>query len=558
MTPKPVPTRYRLSLLLLIVALLVAACTGPFNLRSLFDGPDGTPLAISPGAGVLGANQTVAIHVSGGFPPYQIAVSGGGAMEGSVYRAPGSSGTATVSASDAAGTTVSASFIIDASAVNVGISPSSQTVFTGATIDFDAFGGAGPYEFSVESPATGTIDPDTGEYTAPATAATDTVRVTDLSDSTFAEATVTVVAKSVSIAPAAITVYTGQTLAFAPVGGDGPFGFAFDPPPGESGGSVDAAGNYTAGPNPGTDIVRMTDGYDGRHVDATVTVVSPAVVTNVDYEVNPVANVSGTLRTNAGFTADALITNYGSANGTQDVFWTVYASVDTTIGGADFVVASGSIPGGLSTGASQSVAIAGTWPPIPDDYHLIIAITAADDLNPADNTAATPGSWFVPAPVSISPATATVYTGQTISYSATGAGPVFDLFQNQSGSSVNAATGVYTAGPNPGDDILRVTETAGGFNGTATAIVTVVDPPLPTSVDYAASSVAVTGGTTTTGGSIDGEIEIRNVGTAGGAHPISWSVYASTDTVLSAGDSLIASGTAAPVTPGSPVFQLFS
>ena len=72
------------------------------------------------------------------------------------------------------------------------ISPTTQTVNIGGTLNFTASGGTSPYTFSLfANNSLSTIDPSSGVYTAGTIVATDTVRVTDALGST-SDATVTV------------------------------------------------------------------------------------------------------------------------------------------------------------------------------------------------------------------------------------------------------------------------------------------------------------------------------------------------------------------------------
>lgn len=529
----------QLILAALTISAAILSCTAPFNLEDLLDGPDRQPLSVSPNGGTLVANQTITLTVSGGHPPYEFTVSGDGSMEGNAYRAPASSGSATIAVRDAVGRGVSAEFVIDASAISVGISPATQTVYTGGAVEFSSFGGSDPYTFTIaDNQSGGSIDAASGLYTAGSSPGTDTVRVTD-GVSTTADATVIVLEKPLSIAPVSASVHTSQSVQFGAVGGDGPFVFSVT---GDSGASIDpSTGLYTAGPNAGTDTVTMLDAYDNRERFATVTVYLPDVVTNVDYAPGAITNITGTEKTGEPFTAETDIANVGSANGTKDVSWTVYASLDTTIGGADYVVASGTVLGGLDAGISQPVAINGTWPPVAADYYLLIAVRAADDLDPGNDVNQSAAALEITDRVSISPASASVYTGQEIAFSATGPQPyTFTIVTNQTGGSIDPGGGLYSAGSSPGTDTIRVTD---AFLDTADATVTVSSPPLPTAVDYEILSVAVTGGGTTAGGAVSGEFEVANTGSAGGEHPLSWTVYASLDDTLSAGDKVVDSGT---------------
>ncbi len=530
------------------VLVFVGGCGSPFSLIELVDGPDGASLSVSPNAGTVIANSTVALLATGGHPPYDYRVVDGlGSVSGNLYTAPATPGTEHLRVTDAVGSSVDVRFVVDAGGVGLGISPSSQTVYTGASITFNAIGGTGPFSYSV-SGSSGAPPMAGNEYVAGTVAGTDTVTVTDLADMSTAAATVTVQAKPLSIAPQAITLRAGQTVAFAPVGGDGPFGWEVTDD--QSGGSIDATGVYTAGPLAGTiDEITLTDGYDGRTRAALVTVESVEFETNVDYAPASVSNVSGTMKTNGVFTADGMVENIGTAGGSHDVVWTVYASTDTTIGGSDFIVASGVIAGGIPAGDTAPVAVNGVWPSVAGAYHLIMHVSAQDDITHGNNAAAAATAITVTDPVSIQPSSFTVYTGQTISFTATGHGPFSWLVTDpQSGGSIHPTTGEYQAGPNPGVDTIEVTDDYDG--AAATATITVQSTPLPTEIDYVIDAVVLDPGETTTGSALTGTLDLRNAGSGDGAYDLSWAVYASTDTSVGGNDYVIATGTTAPIASG--------
>ena len=108
------------------------------------------------------------------------------------------------------------------------------------------------------------------------------------------------------------------------------------------------------------------------------------VTTSVDYTVTAVTNTGGAVA-GAALSGNFTLQNAGTANGGQTVSWTVYASTSTTIGAGSTVVASGtSSP--LGSGVSAAVPFAGSWPATPGTYYLIAAVSAADDVNSANNS----------------------------------------------------------------------------------------------------------------------------------------------------------------------------
>ena len=123
----------------------------------------------------------------------------------------------------------------------------------------------------------GSIEAATGIYTAgPNPNTTDLVRVTD-SKGEQASRTIAVSA-GVSIAPAPNTSPPRGKVTFVAQGGSGT-GFAWTLDPNGSGGSISAAGVYTAGPNGGTtDVVKVVDSL-GNGAQRSVSIGEGVVIT---------------------------------------------------------------------------------------------------------------------------------------------------------------------------------------------------------------------------------------------------------------------------------------
>lgn len=150
------------------------------------------------------------------------------------------------------------------------LSPANVAVTVTEGVAFAASGGTPAYVFSIASGG-GTIDPQTGYYTAPTSAGAATVKVADAAGES-AESSVTVVTPSeLTIKPETVTVQTEGTYLFSGVGGVTPYTFTLGSS--QSGGSISADGSYTAGGSTGTDTVVLTDGANNQ-VFASVTVVS--------------------------------------------------------------------------------------------------------------------------------------------------------------------------------------------------------------------------------------------------------------------------------------------
>ena len=244
-------------------------------------GGDGTAppaLAISPVSAVIVKNATIDFEGTGGEPDYIFSIaSGDGSIEADtgIYTAPDAAGSAVVQVTDASGSTAEASVTIldSGGGSTLQISPVSVSVETDQTIDFAASGGDPEYVFSVVGGG-GSIEADTGLYTAPATAGSATVRVED-SEGAFADAEVTIIDAApppLAIVPATAAVKITQTIAFAASGGQGGYVFSVN----SGGGVVDpVSGLYTAPATAGNATVRITDA-GGATADATVNILVPA------------------------------------------------------------------------------------------------------------------------------------------------------------------------------------------------------------------------------------------------------------------------------------------
>jgi len=152
----------------------------------------------------------------------------------------------------------------------------------------------------------------------------------------------------------------------------------------------------------------------------------------------------------------------------------------------------------------------------------------------------------------ISPTTASVSVGNSISFVATGGvGPyTFDFQANNSGGSVTAG-GVYTAGSTTGvSDTIIVTDSDSPAQTCSVPAVVSVTSAV-TNVDYSVSGVNFSG-TAVAGSSISGDFTIHNGGSATGTASISWWLFISEDGTFGGdGEHLVASGTATNDIPAS-------
>ncbi len=279
-----------------IVVLLAGALAGcgNFSLSGILDAPppDAPPADASPpdtppaGPKTLTlVPETVNVPVStfvkftamGGVPPYTWAEDTNG-TDGSIdpsglYTAPTTAGTYTVSVTDSDGASQEATVFASAT-VPLTINPAAITIATGGSVTFSASGGSGNYSWSLLQ-GDGTLTSAT--YAAPGFAETAKIRLTDTTTSDTRDATVTVTAPPtvLTISPTTVSLATGQTMTFSAGGGVEPY--AYSVLSGGAGGSIIAAGLYTAPASAGTDTVRVTD-EASRTSDTTITVFFPLTI----------------------------------------------------------------------------------------------------------------------------------------------------------------------------------------------------------------------------------------------------------------------------------------
>lgn len=545
------------TILILLVITVLSACEEPYSLEELVDGPDGKALTLSPSTAVLVINNSLTLAPSGGIPPYDYAiVSGGGSIVGTLFTAPASPGTVRIRVTDAAGNQSDAFYTIDAGGLGLGITPASTTLFTGGSVNFAAIGGTGPFSFSIESNNSGGSINGSGLYNAGSNSGggsvNDTIRITDTADSSFADATVTVQAKPLSISPSSITVYVNQTIEFSAVGGDGPFAFALTTD--NSGASI-VGNSYSAGSTSGVnDVVTMTDNYDGRTRTATIAVIDTA--TGVDYAPGAIGGiVSADLLSGSSFDAQFDIGHQlpGGADGADPISWTLYASTDVALGGTDDRIAATGSTGPLTAGGSTTVNVNGaTWPSEAGSYYLLVEIAAEDDITFGNNRNQSAGTTQIYAPLSISPAVASIYTGQQIDFTVSGGTGSYSYSFAQSDSGSPTMTGdQYTAGASAGTDIIEVQDNTYPAWPVASATVTVSATPAPPSGDI---EYAVTGFTANTpspnaGSAIGESFTLANMGPDDGNSSVNWTAYLSRDNLpgFSSGDIIIDNGALAPL-----------
>lgn len=230
------------------------------------------PLQISPASATMVLNGSTTFSATGGVAPLTYSVfSGSGTINSSTgaYTAPNMNSSDVVRVTDSLGNISDANVTVTNTLT---ISPATPVyIETNGTLDFIATGGAAPYSFSCIN---GTIgDPALGDYTAPATAGSDTCTVTDSLAAT-SQATVTIY-DTMTLSPTTVTLAVGTTQAFTATGGFGARTFALVS--GE--GSIDSVtGLYTAPANSTLAVIQVSDTI-GNVLQANIEVVSSLTIT---------------------------------------------------------------------------------------------------------------------------------------------------------------------------------------------------------------------------------------------------------------------------------------
>ncbi len=275
--------------------LLVAAALGPGCAQGVMPAGAAVSVVVTPRQATVGSGGTVAFKaaVTGGATSdvtWSVQEYGGGTMNASgMYTAPANAGTfhvvatsvAETSSSDAATVTVMSTPV-----VAVSVSPHIASVTTSGTVPFTATvsgtsaGQSTAVTWSVQEAGGGTVS-SAGVYTAPGTTGTNHVVATSVADTSKKDtATVTVTSTpviAVSISPQTASVMTGGTVPFtATVTGTTagqPTAVTWSVQE-TGGGTVSAAGVYTAPGTGGTYHVVATSVADTSKTDAALVTVT--------------------------------------------------------------------------------------------------------------------------------------------------------------------------------------------------------------------------------------------------------------------------------------------
>ena len=281
------------------------------------------------------------------------------------------------------------------------------------------------------------------------------------------------------------------------------------------GGTIDASGVYTAPPTEGTYHVQAMSAASTKSTGRSVVRVKKGAVAPVVVAVNP---ATVTVPAGGTHTFAAAVTG-------------------TTVLSVSWTVQEGASCGSVSASGAYTAPNAGAT------CH-VVATSAADATKSGSATVTvTPPPLHV---VAVTPATRSVLTGGTTTFSATVSGTTAGestsvIWSVPAGAgSIGASTGVYVAPATPGTYVVTATSVATP-SGTATASVTVTAAPvIAVSVTPATASI-LAGGTATFSATVSGT-------TAGQSTAATWSVPAGSGTIGASTGVYVA-----PATPGTYV-----
>jgi len=521
----------------------------------------GAGVTVTPAAPSIAPRGTLTLSASGGSGTgYSFAiltnVSGGTiSLLTGVYVA-GSipSSTDLVTVTDSLGNSGTASISVGG---GVAVSPSSLTTPPRGSQAFTASGGSGSgYIFTLTShPSGGTVDAATGAYTAGAVGSA--VDVLSVVDPLGNHSTVTItVGPGLAVTPVTATVAPlgQQTLSVS--GGTGS-GYNFALSSNLSGGGVDPlTGLYTAGGIGNVaDVVTVLDAL-GNTATATITVTAALVATAGTVSAAPRASL--TIAVSGGAPAYAFSISSNGSGGSIDPATGAYTagsnpdSTDVVLvadhnGAVINVVVNvgrgvtispaqpvtpplGSIAFGATSGSGTGYVFVlgdnqsgGSIDPVTGAYTagakggVADLVTVTDSLGNTASVSIAVGGHLV-----LGPAGATVAPREKltlVAFAGSGTGYVYGFSDNQSGGSIDPASGVYTAGLLPNvTDVLMVADSLA-----ATATVSVSVGPGLTVLPPSASTAPL------------GTIQLTSAGGSGTGYRFALSTNGSTGGVSASG-----------------------
>ncbi|KHD89396.1 MAG: hypothetical protein OM95_03220 [Bdellovibrio sp. ArHS] len=238
-----------------------------------------SPLSSSISAATIGPLNTVTMTGVDGAGGYGYSlVSGPGSINAvtGVYSPGGSSGTAVLRVTDAAGKTSDQTVTVT---TLLTISPASKTLVINGTTTFVAAGGLPPYSYSMGVGNAGTVGLTTGAYQAPAVAASESVIVTDsLGNTATANVTVKLTLK---ISASKTKFYINTPITFTGVDGIPPYTYSLV----MGAGTLDSTTGAFSTTSIGIKRIRVTDS-SGASALSMVTAYNPLTASSFNVAIN--------------------------------------------------------------------------------------------------------------------------------------------------------------------------------------------------------------------------------------------------------------------------------
>ncbi|MEQ1721911.1 MAG: cadherin-like domain-containing protein [Pseudobdellovibrio sp.] len=225
---------------------------------------------------------------------------------------------------------------------------------------------------------------------------------------------------AVVIAPTSVTLAVNNTFNFTASGGTSPYTYSIFS---GSGSVLSTTGNYSSGIVAGSGVVRVTDAL-GQVADAIITI-------NAALQISPVSqslNINNTQ-------------SFSTTGGVSPIAYSLFSGT-------------GSV--NTSTGLYTAPAVAGS-----------AVIRATDSLGNISDA-----SVNIFDSLGISPTSPTVSINGSISFSAAGGSTPYSYTVLSGSGSIDASTGLYSAGTTPSTAVVRVTD---ALSNTADANITIIN-----------------------------------------------------------------------------------
>jgi alpha-tubulin suppressor-like RCC1 family protein len=285
-------------------------------------------LVLSPATASITTANTKTFTASGGFPAYTYSImSGPGTVDASGVVTPTGTGTVVVKVTDSSANTATATLTVYAALT---LSPTNPNVAVNTTQTFTGAGGVAPLTYSLRSGG-GLVNSASGLFTAPSTATSSVIRVTDAIGNT-AEQTATIYT-TLSVSPSSALISVNTTKTVTSTGGVAPITYSVV----AGTGSVDSStGVYTAPAASTVATVRATDGM-GNTADSTITVASTLTISPTSITLAVFTSYTFQAAGNTGANVFSVSAGTGTVNSSTGLYTAPAAVGSATVQVADNV-----------------------------------------------------------------------------------------------------------------------------------------------------------------------------------------------------------------------------